>query len=58
MAARRHGLIARSMPNCDALGFAPPLITTREDVDAMVDIAGRAVREVTDELTREGLLAA
>jgi L-2,4-diaminobutyrate transaminase len=53
-AARQRGLIARAMPQSDALGFAPPLIATRADVDAMVEIAARAVREVMDELTRQG----
>ncbi|HLW24284.1 MAG TPA: aminotransferase [Steroidobacteraceae bacterium] len=53
-AARQRGLIARAMPQSDALGFAPPLIATRADVDAMVEIAARAVREVMDELARQG----
>jgi len=56
-AARQHGLIARAMPQSDALGFAPPLITTRADIDAMVEIAERAVREVMDELARQGAAA-
>ena len=52
-AARARGLIARAMPHGDILGFAPPLVTTREDVDAIIDIAEAAVREVMDQLTRE-----
>lgn len=56
-AARKHGLIARAMPASDALGFAPPLVTTRADVDAMVEITERAVREVLDDLAREGRAA-
>jgi len=57
-AARKRGLIARGMPNGDILGFAPPLIMSREDVDEMVEIAGIAAREVVDELLREGVAIA
>jgi L-2,4-diaminobutyrate transaminase len=49
-AARDHGLIARAMPHGDILGFAPPLVTTRAEVDEIIDIAERAVRQVMDEL--------
>ena len=52
-AARKLGVIARGMPNGDILGFAPPLIMSREDVDEMVGTAGLAAREVVDELVRE-----
>jgi L-2,4-diaminobutyrate transaminase len=48
-AARDRGLIARAMPHGDILGFAPPLVATRADVDEIVDIAEKAVREVMDE---------
>jgi L-2,4-diaminobutyrate transaminase len=49
-AARDRGLIARAMPHGDILGFAPPLVTTRAEVDEIIDIAERAVRQVMDEL--------
>jgi L-2,4-diaminobutyrate transaminase len=49
-AARDRGLIARAMPHGDILGFAPPLVTTRAEVDEIVDIAEKAVRQVMDEL--------
>ena len=49
-AARDRGLIARAMPHGDILGFAPPLVTTREEVDQIVEIAEAAVRQVMDEL--------
>jgi L-2,4-diaminobutyrate transaminase len=52
-AARDRGLIARAMPHDDILGFAPPLVTTREEVDEIVEIAEAAVRQVMDELSRE-----
>ena len=50
-------LIARAMPHGDILGFAPPLVTTPAEVDAIVDIAEAAVREVMDQLTREKAVA-
>jgi L-2,4-diaminobutyrate transaminase len=49
-AARDRGLIARAMPHGDILGFAPPLITSRAEVDEIVAIAEKAVRQVMDEL--------
>jgi L-2,4-diaminobutyrate transaminase len=49
-AARDHGLIARAMPHGDILGFAPPLITTRAEVDEIVSMAEKAVRQVMDEI--------
>ncbi|MGF1621923.1 MAG: aspartate aminotransferase family protein [Rhodomicrobiaceae bacterium] len=41
-----EGLIARAMPQGDILGFAPPLIITRGEVDEMVAMAKRAVDKV------------
>jgi L-2,4-diaminobutyrate transaminase len=43
-ACLERGLIARSMPDGDMLGFAPPLIVTPADVE---DIVGRAREAVT-----------
>ncbi|CAN7764448.1 aspartate aminotransferase family protein [Mesorhizobium sp. LjNodule214] len=54
-AARDRGLIVRAMPHGDILGFAPPLVATKAEVEEIVGIAGSAVRFVMDELTREGL---
>ena len=51
-AARDRGLIARAMPHGEILGFAPPLVTTREEIDEIVTIAEKAVRQVMDELAR------
>ncbi|MFB9123748.1 aminotransferase class III-fold pyridoxal phosphate-dependent enzyme [Paraburkholderia dipogonis] len=55
-AARDRGLIARAMPHGDILGFAPPLTMTRSEIDEMVDIAGKAVDQVTRELGESGEL--
>ncbi len=48
-----RGLIARAMPHGDILGFAPPLITTREDVDAIISRARDAVDAVAKSLQSE-----
>ena len=53
-AARARGLIARAMPHGDILGFAPPLVTTKEEIDEIVAIAESAVRSVMDELVQAG----
>lgn len=52
-AARDRGLIARAMPHGEILGFAPPLVTTRDEIDEIVAIAEKAVRQVMDELARD-----
>jgi len=53
--AREEGLITRAMPQSDAIGFAPPLVLTRDEADEIVEIASSATRQVIDELTREGV---
>jgi L-2,4-diaminobutyrate transaminase len=45
-AAMQRGLIARAMPHGDILGFAPPLVTSRADVDEIVRLARGAIDEV------------
>ena len=57
-AALEENLIARAMPQGDILGFAPPLVTTRAEVDEIVARARRAVDGVTDALVREGVVQA
>jgi len=51
-ACLERGMIARAMPQGDILGFAPPLIVTKGDVDRIVGIATAAVDAVTAELSR------
>jgi L-2,4-diaminobutyrate transaminase len=53
-AARDRGLIARALPHGDILGFSPPLVATKEEIDEIVAISEAAVRAVMDELVREG----
>jgi len=57
-ACNERGLIARAMPHGDILGFAPPLVITRDEVDLMIERTKAAVDAVTDELVREGNLKA
>ncbi len=52
------GLITRALPNSDAVAFSPPLIITREEVDACVERLSQAVKEVQDELVGEGVVLA
>ncbi|NOI14934.1 aspartate aminotransferase family protein [Vibrio hepatarius] len=49
-ACLEQGLIARAMPHGDILGFAPPLIANRNDIDIIVDKAHQAVNKVMDNL--------
>ena len=53
-AALEENLIARAMPQGDILGFAPPLIASRDQVDEIIARTQRAVDKVTDELTKSG----
>jgi L-2,4-diaminobutyrate transaminase len=53
MACLENGLIARAMPHGDILGFAPPLVISKEEVDEVVERTRRAVDAVTDALMRE-----
>jgi len=49
-AALERGMIARAMPNGDILGFAPPLVATRADIDEIVRITKDAVDAVANEV--------
>ncbi|AML58558.1 Gamma-aminobutyrate:alpha-ketoglutarate aminotransferase [Serratia rubidaea] len=55
-AALDNGLIARAMPQGDILGFAPPLVINRAEVDELLDRALRAVNRVADQLAAAGQL--
>lgn len=41
-----RGLIARAMPHGDILGFAPPLVITRTEIDRVADIVQDAVKSI------------
>ncbi|GHA08195.1 aspartate aminotransferase family protein [Oceanisphaera arctica] len=53
-ACLEQGLIARAMPHGDILGFAPPLVVTRNDIDDIVERTAKAVNRVTDKLISSG----
>ena len=55
-ACLNNGLIARAMPHGDILGFAPPLITTQDDMDEIADIVSRSVASLCDELHQDGII--
>ncbi len=56
-AARERGVITRAMPQSEAVGFAPPLILSREDAEEIVALVASAARQVVEELARETVLA-
>jgi len=56
-ACLEEGMIARAMPHGDILGFAPALVATRSDIDAIVERTERAVKKVTDKLVASNSLA-
>jgi L-2,4-diaminobutyrate transaminase len=45
-----EGVVVRALPHGDIIGFAPPLIVTREDIDDIVTRVARAVERVTRRL--------
>jgi L-2,4-diaminobutyrate transaminase len=45
-----EGVIVRSLPHGDIVGFAPPLIVTRSDIDEIVSRVARAIERVTRRL--------
>jgi L-2,4-diaminobutyrate transaminase len=49
-ACLEEGVIVRSMPHGDILGFAPPLVITREEVDDVVARVVKAVERVSRKL--------
>ncbi|RWI16724.1 aminotransferase [Mesorhizobium sp.] len=51
-----NGVIARAMPHADTLGFAPPLIIKKEEIDIIVDATARAVDTTFKALQGEGSL--
>ncbi|MDH3536113.1 MAG: aminotransferase [Gammaproteobacteria bacterium] len=55
-ACLKNGLIARAMPHGDILGFAPPLITTQDDMQEIAAIVYKSVVQVTDELSAADII--
>lgn len=55
LAARRHGLLLRALPNSDVLALSPPFNISHEDMEAIAERARLAIGDVTVELRKEGL---
>ncbi len=55
-AALEDGVIARALPNGDAVSFSPPFIVTREEVDLAVSTIRKAAETVLGELKADGAL--
>ncbi|RWI83854.1 MAG: aminotransferase class III-fold pyridoxal phosphate-dependent enzyme [Mesorhizobium sp.] len=51
-----NGVIGRAMPHGDILGYAPPLIITREEVDVIVDATAKSVDSTYRALKAEGVV--
>ena len=51
-----NGLIARAMPHGDILGFAPPLITTLDEINEIAGIVRKSVSTVCDDLAKAGVI--
>ncbi|MBS1269516.1 MAG: Putrescine--pyruvate aminotransferase [Gammaproteobacteria bacterium] len=49
-AVAERGVIARAMPHADIVGYAPPLVLTREQADKIVDSSKQAVDAVAKEI--------
>ena len=45
-AALEHGVIARTMPHGDIMGFAPPLCISEAEVDEIITVVGKALDQV------------
>ncbi|WP_414833568.1 aminotransferase [Afifella sp. YEN Y35] len=45
-----EGVIARAMPHSECLGFSPPLVITRDEVDQVVSATKRAIERVSESL--------
>jgi 4-aminobutyrate--pyruvate transaminase len=52
--AEQHGLISRAMV-LDSIGFSPPLVITRAEIDEMLDRFGRALDDLAVQLRREAI---
>ena len=57
-AEENHKLIVRNVPCGDTCAFSPPLIITESEIDDMFDRFALALDEITDEIRKEGLVAA
>ncbi|MEM8985112.1 MAG: aminotransferase [Pseudomonadota bacterium] len=52
-ACAKNGVITRAMPHGDILGFAPPLVATRDDVDEIIERIEGPIADVCSRLKAE-----
>ncbi|MGK6311472.1 aminotransferase family protein [Neorhizobium sp. DT-125] len=55
LAARRHGLLLRALPNSDVLALSPPFVISLEEMSTIAERAHAAIVDITHELKAEGL---
>ncbi len=53
-ACRDHGVIVRPLPQGDIIGFSPPLVIGKDDINIVVERCRSAFARVVDEMIREG----
>ncbi len=58
LAARRHGVLVRALPNSDVIALSPSFIITEEEVGALATALRKAIGDVAGELKEEGVLPA
>jgi L-2,4-diaminobutyrate transaminase len=56
-AALQDGVIARALPNGDAVSFSPPFTITAEEIDLAVSTVRKAAQSVCDALSADSALA-
>lgn len=56
MAARRHGVLVRGLPNSDIVALSPPFVVTQEEIGLLAGGLRAAIDDVTKELRSEGLI--
>ncbi|WP_117191543.1 aminotransferase family protein [Rhizobium terrae] len=56
LAARRHGLLLRALPNSDVLALSPPFTVSHKDMEMIAERARAAIVGITAELRQEALL--
>jgi L-2,4-diaminobutyrate transaminase len=44
----KNGVLARAMPEGDIIGFAPPLCASEKEIDKIINVAKKAIIEVTE----------
>jgi L-2,4-diaminobutyrate transaminase len=55
MACRDEGVIVRALPHGDIVGFSPPLIISRTEIDEIIDRCRKAFDGVVDSMVQEGI---